>query len=353
MAPYKEPAMPGGDFLYLEQLPVKSHRSRYGNKGGSYFSTAFPVYSYGNWALPAHTMPVAVEQETVYDVEKTPYTAFAAKVYVHPEHGPKGKCPIDYLQTCFEVIVDGKVRAQSGFMRAGEAPRLLVVDNLSGTKELKLLARFDAPEERNIPMSYYPLCFYGVWEEPRLFAPREALAQAVTMGPFQTDWNMIGLFPAQNKTNPPETELKLDAKYPGRNPQKPGEAAEVSWHRITVRNPPGLGQITLFGVGKDQGLDVLRPVEGAIYALVYAQCAEDLDAVLETRYIRGLKMWVNGAVVLDESQKGFELTPVKLKKGANPILIKSVSEGWAWFMSFRAGLPSAQADKLKFTLTER
>ena len=41
----------------------------------------------------------------------------------------------------FEVYVDGQLRAQSGLMKVGDAPRLLVVDNLRNARQVRLVTR--------------------------------------------------------------------------------------------------------------------------------------------------------------------------------------------------------------------
>jgi hypothetical protein len=43
----------------------------------------------------------------------------------------------------FEIRVDGVPVAQSGLMRAGDEPRLLVVQGLKNAKEVKLVTRHD------------------------------------------------------------------------------------------------------------------------------------------------------------------------------------------------------------------
>jgi hypothetical protein len=58
-----------------------------------------------------------------------------------------------------EIYVDGKIRTQSGLMKFGDPPRLLVADKLENAKELKLVTRRD-----DLVSDWYTL---ATWGDPR------------------------------------------------------------------------------------------------------------------------------------------------------------------------------------------
>ncbi len=149
--PYQEPALPKGQAVAASTLPktlVKSHRARAYWFGSSDASRP----DFGPHFDKDGNIGGGVAQDTVYKLEGSGITAFSAKVQVDPSYVKQANTK-DELHTrriSFELWADGKVVAQSGLMKSGDAPRLLVAEGLATVKELRLLTRFDTPEARNL-----------------------------------------------------------------------------------------------------------------------------------------------------------------------------------------------------------
>lgn len=93
------------------------------------------------------------------------FSAFSTKVRV-AETMSKNRAYAN-LPAYFEVHVDGKLRAQSGPMKAADDPRLLVVKDLEKAKELRLFVRFELPVEKNGRIRRMETRFI----EPRFYQP--------------------------------------------------------------------------------------------------------------------------------------------------------------------------------------
>ena len=93
------------------------------------------TYDGGLWVHPYH--------ETVYKLEGAGFTAFSAVVGISLDMA--GRVIRKDIGHCFEILVDGKLRACSGILKATDEPRLLVVQDLAGAKELKLVTRMEVP----------------------------------------------------------------------------------------------------------------------------------------------------------------------------------------------------------------
>jgi hypothetical protein len=91
-------------------------------------------YAEGLWVRPHH--------ETVYNVEGSGFTAFSADVGL-PKEGDKPQLHRD-ARVCFEVYVDGALRAHSGLMKLGDQPRRLVVTGIEDAKQVRLVTRLDS-----------------------------------------------------------------------------------------------------------------------------------------------------------------------------------------------------------------
>ncbi len=151
--PYRRPARPAGRAVALQSVSrrlLKSHRSH--GEGwvtgrntaplfqaeGRYHHLRFTptvgrkTFPKAMWVVPRH--------ETTYRLEGTGFTAFSAEVGVHCSTARIGDTSV---RANFEIHVDGQVRAQSGLMSADDEPRLLVVDDLTGAKQVKLITRLD------------------------------------------------------------------------------------------------------------------------------------------------------------------------------------------------------------------
>lgn len=109
-------------------------------------------YKRGLWAYPHH--------ETVYAIGGAGFTAFAADVGFFDKASSN---PLfnDSAKVCFEIYADNKLCAQSGLMGVKDEPRLLVVDNLQGVKEIKLVTRREN-------LSSDENCL-ATWGDPRFF----------------------------------------------------------------------------------------------------------------------------------------------------------------------------------------
>ncbi len=108
-------------------------------------------YAKALWVRPHH--------ESVYRLEGSGFTAFAAEVGI-PKENDHPQLHRD-ARVCFEVWLDGRLAAQSGLMTLGDEPRLLVATGLDKAKELMLVTRLDSLKD-----SQRILLF---WAEPRLY----------------------------------------------------------------------------------------------------------------------------------------------------------------------------------------
>lgn len=93
------------------------------------FNIAGKKFNHGLWVVPLH--------ETVYSVEGAGFSAFVAEV------GFSSMCKQPGKPVNCEIYVDGQLRAQSGLVKAGDPPRLLVVDSLGQAQEVRLVTRRD------------------------------------------------------------------------------------------------------------------------------------------------------------------------------------------------------------------
>jgi hypothetical protein len=193
--PYQAPGVPHGEAVYLNELdPKKSLKSHVdagfakgsagdkkrirpwifsdppvpyyhrfhradqpsdGAKRETYETSPYTMggktFRRGLWVSPNH--------ETVYHIEGAGFTAFAAEVGFFDVLAKRANMNIG-SPLSFEIYVDGKLRAQSGLVKFGERPRLLVVDNLQSAKELKLVTRRD-----DLVNDWYTV---ATWGDPRL-----------------------------------------------------------------------------------------------------------------------------------------------------------------------------------------
>ena len=165
--PYVRPAVPAGGGVYLNDLDqdktVKRHvyagftRGVRRQRPWTIPEDPRPLYQLGHQEPPVtattpYTMGkktftrglwVAPTHETVYDISGLGFTAFAAEVGFLDGLGKKNRYANMGAVVSFEVYVDGKLAAQSGLMKVGDDPRLLVVDGLAGAKTVTLATRRD------------------------------------------------------------------------------------------------------------------------------------------------------------------------------------------------------------------
>ena len=334
IAPYRAPAAPPvGAGVALMHLRPASQLGRAGDAGGPQIG-ADAAHQIAPDAV--HAIP---RQETAYDIAGAGLTAFSARVRVHPKHVKDVRFGLHKIRMSFEVHVDGHIRAQSGLITAADGSRRLAAD-LTGAKTLKLVTRFDVPEGRNAPRHWNWIFPYGLWEEAKVYGPHQALAALPVTSPYQAEWQLIGPFLGRDTAHPPERELKLDAVY------KAGDR-DLRWKTLRAKK----------GINVDlPGLLGIKPTSKPMvaYALVYAHVANDAEVELETWYRHGMAAWVNGRQVLNSSRVNlwhvqFDRVPVKLKKGANPILLKIGQYPWGWYFRFRLRAPKAVLDGITFS----
>ena len=96
------------------------------------------------------------------DIEGKAYSAFSVKVGI-PDiwAGPyEGHAGPDWFRINFEILVDGKIRAQTGMMGPKDAARLMVVRDLGNAKTLQLRVR---------PNRDIGEWAYVIWGDPTLY----------------------------------------------------------------------------------------------------------------------------------------------------------------------------------------
>ncbi|MCW0218066.1 MAG: hypothetical protein OJI67_07060 [Prosthecobacter sp.] len=134
---------------------------------------------------------------------------------------------------------------------------------------------------------------------------------------FLMNWKLIAPFTNVERKGfdtvfPPETEIKLDATYPGKN-------AEAKWMDFTSQDDYGM-------IDFNKPYTMLKEVTG--YAYTEFNSDEERDAQIRLGCKDGWKVWLNGELLFarDEYHRGAKLDqyklPVRLKKGKNAILVK-------------------------------
>jgi len=141
---------------------------------------------------------------------------------------------------------------------------------------------------------------------------------------FALDWQIIGPFEAPDMNYlitpyPPETEIRLNKTYLGKNSQP------ISWKQIRATS---VGLVALH--------QLLQPNEQAVaYGLTYLYSPDDRQVTLLLGSDDGLRLWVNDLLVhTNPSYRGAypdqDRVRVNLKAGWNKILIKVLQGGGAW-----------------------
>lgn len=153
---------------------------------------------------------------------------------------------------------------------------------------------------------------------------------------FITEWNLAGPFPAADMNDlltayPPEKEIDLAKKYPGKN------GAEFGW-RVVKADPNGY-----------LALDKLvQPNENVlVYGLGYVLSPDDREAYVLLGSDDGVRVWVNDALVhSNPAYRGAEPDqdrfPVKLKKGWNKVLVKVLQGSGGFGLYFRFADPKGE-----------
>ena len=140
---------------------------------------------------------------------------------------------------------------------------------------------------------------------------------------FLMDWQVIGPFDNRKRAGfdtvfPPETKVDLTASYEGRE-LKPGEKTTAKWVPFTSEH-----QFGMVNFNKPLGMHK----EVTAYAFTEFNSATARDAEIRLGCKNGWKLWCNGQPVFgrDEYHRGAQIDqyryPVRLKQGANAILVK-------------------------------
>jgi hypothetical protein len=145
-------------------------------------------------------------------------------------------------------------------------------------------------------------------------------------GPFIQDWLVAGPY-RQAGANDALTIFNLAL-----GPEKPGEA--VAW-----KPAPREAMVPLSSLFPDQG-------GCAAYLKTTVTAPQDTDAVLLLASDDGIKAWLNGAVVhANNVDRGAvadqDMVPVRLKAGANELLLKVTQGGGGWAACARLVSPKA------------
>ncbi len=146
----------------------------------------------------------------------------------------------------------------------------------------------------------------------------ELIADYFTLAPDEnmiTEWMIAGPFPNPDRKGlqivyPPEEKLDLSATYEGRG-GKP-----VKWQKLARTD----GEMLLN--------ELYKPVENlVVYGAAVIEAKKPGTYTLNVRSDDGVKVWINGEVVIDHQLDRMlrlegDRAEVKLKQGANPILVK-------------------------------
>jgi putative membrane-bound dehydrogenase-like protein len=148
-------------------------------------------------------------------------------------------------------------------------------------------------------------------------------------------WQLIGPFPRDGKTHPPQTEQKFDAVYPGAE-------KEVRWRPVQA-DAKQSGRVNLFAL--------LSPNQQVVaYAFAEIDSTTARDATLQVGSDDTITIWLNGQKVHDhQGDRGWahdqDKVHVKLAKGKNRLLIQCGNSGGPWDFSVAV---SAEADRYAF-----
>ncbi len=166
-----------------------------------------------------------------------------------------------------------------------------------------------------------------------LYESRERYAEADALSAqlgFLDHWSLIGAFDNDQgrgllATHPPEESLDLDTEVRGL-------LLPVRWRPASARDRGGMVRIG----------DQVSPDRWALaYLLTHVRSGEARDAQLRVTTGDGLRVWVNGALVIDQERIAHAATdnivvPVHLERGWNRVLVKSAhDDAGAWIFGAR------------------
>lgn len=140
---------PDGEAVLLASLNPKEWVLLHKSRAHWYGTSSKSRGDYGPKYDKSGSFPGAVPQITEYKLDGAGYKAFAVVASISAGKRT-GKTDIATRRANFEILVDGKIRVQTGLMKAGDKPRLLVVDGLEGAKSIRLKARLETAERKNL-----------------------------------------------------------------------------------------------------------------------------------------------------------------------------------------------------------
>lgn len=167
----------------------------------------------------------------------------------------------------------------------------------------------------------------ALYESRERFAEADALSRELG---FIDRWNLIGAFDNDQgrgllATYPPEESIDLDAEVRGL-------LLPVRWRDDVLLDRGGMVRIG----------DQISPDRWAVaYLLTHVHADEARDVQLRLTTGDGLRVWVNGALVVDQERVARAATdnivvPVRLERGWNRLLAKSAhDDAGAWIFGAR------------------
>ncbi len=286
------------------------------------FDNANPLAA--NWLRSAAETVAARELKATGKLPQAELEKFIAAT----EHNPRARrmayeWVLQIDPTAADRLIPGLLNDPSVEFRRDAVARLID----AGTKQL-------ADNQNDAAKATFEKALNGARDEDQIesiMKPLDKLGVKVDLARhfgFIQDWYLIGPFDNTGKkgfavTYPPETEIKLEAKYAG-------QKGEVSWTKHLGEDKYGLVDLS----------KVTAPHKGAVtYALT--EFVSDKDQTVDVRLgtPNAYKVWVNGNLIFgrEEYHRGMSIDQyrmtVNLKQGKNQILLKvcqnEQTEEWA------------------------
>lgn len=225
--------------------------------------------------------------------------------------------------TAADRLIPGMLNDPSVEFRRDAVARLID----AGTKQL-------ADNQKDVAKATFEKALNGARDEDQIEAivkPLDGLGVKVDLPRhfgFVQDWYLIGPFDNTGKkgfavTYPPESGIKLDAKYAG-------QKGEVAWEKVLTDDKYGTVDLN----------KVTAPHKGAV-TYAFTEFVSDKDQTVDVRMgtPNAYKVWVNGEFIFgrEEYHRGSSVDQyrmrAKLRQGKNQILLKicqnEQTEDWA------------------------
>ena len=286
------------------------------------FDNANPLAA--NWLRSAAESIAARELKATGKLPQAELEKFIAAT----EHNPRARrmayeWVLKVDPTAADRLIPGMLNDPSVEFRRDAVARLID----AGTKQL-------TENQNDLAKATFEKALNGARDEDQIEAivkPLDKLGVKVDLPRhfgFVLDWHLIGPFDNTAKkgfavTYPPETEIKLDAKYAG-------QKGEVAWSKTLSDDKYGTVDLN----------KVTAPHKGAAtYALT--EFVSDKEQTVDIRLgtPNAYKVWVNGEFIFgrEEYHRGSSVDQyrmrAKLKQGKNQILLKicqnEQTEDWA------------------------